>query len=395
MNSLLSSFVDKSVQCWGCPVFDQLFVIISGTAAAVYNQFITLSAILFCVMIAFVILRMVWTNIKGGVTDPFYQKSLKPLVINALVVFAFMGMGVGLPRLMTTITFEPVANITLVYTQSMLQTDNTAVNEKVSYQPTKMPDNGFFRPQLRDTVIQIMKTTITQFQAYMKLGIAVMEHSLTWKMLFGVGALIQHLLLLFIGVYLFYGFFKLFIKFCFYFADLIVALTFFAFFFPLSLMLAGFDGVDVPEWMRGLGKTVGTNQIKKVVGSIVALGATVITYTIIMAIIAKFFVASSADGADLMELLIHGDLLTTDLNDDNLAALTLGSSIVLVYVLNFIYDQIPQVTKMILDAFNVSAETELGDKLAQDAGNLTKGAINLVKKVGKNIVDSKKEGTTP
>lgn len=393
MNGLLNYFVDAGVQCWGCPVFDQLFIIISGAAAAVYRHFIIFCAVLFCVLVAFILLRLVWTNIKGGVTDPFYQKSLKPLIINSLVVFAFMGMGVGLPRFMTTVTFEPVAKITLIYTQSMLQTDNETVNEKVSYQPENMPDNGFFRPQLRDTVIQIMKTTITQFQAYMKLGIAVMEHALTWKMLLGVGSLIKHLILLFIGAYLFYGFFKLFIKFCFYFADLIVALTFFAFFFPLSLVLAAFNGVDVPEWIKGLGKGVGTNQTKKVIGAIVGLGATVITYTVIMAIIAKFFVASDANGADLMELIIKGQIFEADLNDENLAALTLGSSVVLIYVLNFIYDQIPQVTKMILSAFDVSSETQLGEQLAKDAGTFTQGAINLAKKIGGTIV-SPKGGTT-
>lgn len=393
MNSLLNYFVDAGVQCWGCPVFDQLFIIISGAAAAVYRHFIIFCAVLFCVLVAFILLRLVWTNIKGGVTDPFYQKSLKPLIINSLVVFAFMGMGVGLPRFMTTVTFEPVAKITLIYTQSMLQTDNETVNEKVSYQPENMPDNGFFRPQLRDTVIQIMKTTITQFQAYMKLGIAVMEHALTWKMLLGIGSLIKHLILLFIGAYLFYGFFKLFIKFCFYFADLIVALTFFAFFFPLSLVLAAFNGVDVPEWIKGLGKGVGTNQTKKVIGAIVGLGATVITYTVIMAIIAKFFVASDANGADLMELIIKGQIFEADLNDENLAALTLGSSVVLIYVLNFIYDQIPQVTKMILGAFDVSSETQLGEQLAKDAGTFTQGAINLAKKIGGTIV-SPKGGTT-
>ncbi len=397
MNSLLNYFVDAGVQCWGCPVFDRLFIVISGAAGAVYRQFTIFCAILFCVLLAFVLLRVVWRNIKGGVADPFYQKSIKPLVINSLVVFAFMGMGVALPRFMTTVTFEPVANITLIYTQSMLRTDNDAVDEKVTYQPMDMPDDGFFRPQLRNTVIQIMKTTITQFQAYMKLGIAVMEHALTWDMLLGIGALIKHLIFLFIGMYLFYGFFKLFIKFCFYFADLIIALTFFAFFFPLSLMLAAFKGVDVPDWVSGLGKTVGTNQINKVIGAIVGLGAAVITYTVIMAIIAKFFVATDADSANLMELIISGNVFKADLNDENIATLTLGSSIVLVYVLTFIYGQIPQVTKMILGAFNVSSETDLGKKLAEDAGTLTGAALSTARKIGKAITSSSNAtgGTTP
>ena len=393
MKGLLSDFVDSTVQCWGCELFDKLFVIVSEIAAAMYNQFVIFCVVLFCVLFAFVLLRLVWVNIKGGVKDPFYQQSVKPLIINSLVMFAFMGMGVTLPRFMTTVTFEPVANITLFYTQSVLHTDNEIVNEKVSYKPSQMPENGFFRPQLRDAVVQIMKTTITQFQSYMKLGIAIMEHALTWKSLLGISALVQNLLLLVIGAYLFYGFFKLFVKFCFYFADLIVALTFFAFFFPISLMLTAFDGVDVPDWVKGLSKGVGTNQIKNVINSIVGLGAAVITYTIIMAIITKFFVASDASGADLMELVLNGQLLESDLNDENLAALTVSSAVVLLYVLTFIYDQIPNVTKMILEAFNVSSKTDIGEQLAKDAQNLTKIAINPAKKTGNAIAG--KSGGTP
>ena len=105
MNEFMNSLVDSSVQCWGCPVFDRLFQIVSDAAGAVYNQFVIFCAIIFCVLFAFFVINAVWKNIKGGVGDPWYQKSVKPVVINSLVSLTFLSMGVYLPRFVTTITF--------------------------------------------------------------------------------------------------------------------------------------------------------------------------------------------------------------------------------------------------------------------------------------------------
>lgn len=391
MTGVLNSLTENAVQCWSCPVFDRLFQVVSGAAAAVYDKFALFCAILFCVLFSFYVFNAVWQNIKGGMTDPFYQKTLKPVIINSIVMFAFLGMGVALPRFITTITFEPVANITLIYSQSLLRTDTEAVEEKVTYQPMPMRDDGFFRPQLRDTIFLIMKTTITQFQAYMKLGIAVMDHAFSWKALLGIGALIKHIIMFMIGLYLFYGFFKLFVRFCFYFADLIIAMTFFAFFFPLSMTLVVFKGAGAPKWMEGLGKNIGTERFKELIGAIVGLGSAVITYTIIMVIIAKFFSANGASADELTTLILQGNVFEADLSDDNLEMLTLGSSIVLVYVLNFIYDQIPQVTTMILNSFNVSSENKLGNELANNAMKLTGLAVNQAKRIGSIIVNGGKK----
>ena len=374
------------MQCWGCPVFDRLFQVISIAAAAVYDKFVFFCAVLFCILFAFFAISAVWKNIRGGASDPFYTKSIQPVIINSLVAFAFLSLGVMLPRMVTTITFEPVAQITAIYTQQMLQLDETQVNERVTYQPAPMPDDGFYRPQLRDTIILIMKTTITQFQAYMKLGIAVMDSAFSWSALFGIGALIKHILMFCVGLYLFYGFFKLFLRFCFYFADVIIAMTFFAFFFPLSLTLVAFKGADAPKWMSSLGKNVGTDQFKKVISAIIGLAAAVLTYTVIMVIIAKFFSAPGASAADLMTLITSGDVFAADLNQDNLAQITLSSAIVLVYVLNYIYSQIPQVTKMVLGAFDVSADTQLSEQLADDAMKLTTAIAGTAKKIGNILI---------
>ena len=388
MNELMNPIVDGAVQCWGCPVFDRLFQVISMAAAAVYDKFVVFCMILFCVLFAFFVVSAVWKNIKGGADgDPFYAKSIRPVFINSLAAFAFLSLGVWLPRFVTTITFEPVAQITATYTQSMLQMDAETVNEKVTYQPMKMSDDGFYRPALRDTIILSMKTTITQFQAYMKLGIAVMDSAFEWKALLGIGALIKHIIMFFVGLYLFYGFFKLFVRFCFYFADVIIAMTFFAFFFPLSLTLVSFKGADAPQWMANLGKNVGTDQFKKVINAIIGLAAAVLTYTVIMVIIAKFFSAPGESAADLMTLITSGSVFEADLDQDNLAQITLGSAIVLVYVLNYIYSQIPQVTNMVLGAFNVSADNKLGEQLADDAMKLTTAAAQTMKKIGATIIN--------
>lgn len=386
MNNIVNPLIDASVQCWGCPIFDRLFQIVSNAAGIVYKQFAIFCAIIFCVLFAFFVINAVWQNIKGGVGDPWYQKSIKPLVINSLVALTFLSLGVYLPRFVTTVTFEPAANIALIYTQSMLQTDNEVVNEKVTYQPEEMSDDGFYRPQLRDTIIMLMKTTITQFQSYMKLGIAVMDKAFSTSALLGIGALLKHIILFFIGLYLVYGFFKFFIRFCFYFADIIVAMTFFAFFFPLSLILVAFKGGGAPAWISSLGKTVGTNQFKKLINAIITLAAAVLTYTVIMVVIAKFFSAPGQSADEIMAMITSGEVFAADLSSDNLVGLTLVGCIILVYVLNFIYAQIPKVTSMVLDTFGVSEEKQLSEQLANDAMKLTTNVINTAKEIGKTII---------
>jgi len=378
MNSALNPIVDGAIQCWGCPVFDRLFAVISYAAAAVYDKFALFCIILFCILFAFYVLSAVWKNLNGD-ADPFYEKSIKSVFINSAFVLALLGMGVMVPRFVTTITFEPVAEITATYAQSVLRIDEKFVNENVSYTPAPMKDDGFFRPQLRDKVIMIMKTTITQFQAYIKLGLAVIDKAFSWDAILGIGALIRHAIMLFVGIYLVYGFFKLFVKFCFYFVDLIIAMTFFAFFFPLSLTLFVFRNADgAPKWMSALGEGIGTKQLKDVISAIVGLAAAVVTYSVIMMIIANFFAADGESGAQLMTQITNQSVFQADLDEDNIAMITLTGAIVLVYVLNFIYSQIPNVTKMILDVFNVSTDTSRGEELANNM-------IGVVSGIGKDI----------
>lgn len=387
MNEWLSSLVDSTVQCWGCGVFDRLFQIVSDAAALVYDKFAYFCIILFCVLFSFFVINAVWKTVRGNVSDPLYEKSIQRVFINAIVCIGLLGMGVALPRFLTTITFEPVAQVAQTYTAAMINLDNESIAEKVTYQPQKMSEDGFYRPELRDKIILLMKTTITQFQSYMKLGIAVMDSAFTWRALLGVGSLIKHIILFVIGVYLTWNFFKLFFRYCCYFADIIIAMAYFAFFFPLSLMLFAFNGADnVPKWFGGLGKVVGVNQFKNLINAIITLAAAVITYTVIMAIIAKFFSAPDATNAELMNAITTGEIFDADLDMTNVQAMTLTSSVVLVYILNFLQGQIPQVSKMVLSVFGVSENKQLSETLANDMMQLTQDIVDTTKKIGETII---------
>lgn len=393
MNDVLTSLVDKTVQCWGCGLFDRLFQVVSDAAAAAYQQMSTVCIILFCTLFSFFVLHAVWQTIKGGTSDPWYEKSVQKVFINAIVCIGLLSMGVVLPRFITTITVEPAAQIATAYTQAMVLQDTISVEDKVDYQPMEMGDSGFYRPQLRDKIILLMKTTITQFQSYMKLGIAVMDRAFSWDALLGIGSFLKHVILFAIGLYLTWGFFKLFFRYCCYFADIIIAMTFFAFFFPLSLMLFAFKGAsNVPGWIGKMGQNLGTSQLKNLINAIITLSSAVITYTVIMVIIAKFFSLSGADTTTLMQAITSGQVFADDLNTENLQAMTLASCIILVYVLNYIYGQIPQISKMILSAFGVSEEKSESEQLANDMLHLTSTIWENAKKIGTTIIKGGETG---
>lgn len=392
MESFANFFTENFVQCWGCEVFDRLFQIVSNATALIYDKLVWLCIITFSAVFTVFVINAVHQNIKGGGKDPWYEKSIQKVIINSIVAMGILGMGITVPRVISQITFEPVAQIAVSYTQALIQQDTETINERVTYQPMDMDDTGVFRPQLRDKIILMMKTTTSAFQSYIKLGIAVMDSAFSWEALLGIGALVRHIMIFFIGLYLFYAFFKLFIRYCFYFVDITVAMAFFVFFFPLSVMLMSFNGAEhLPAVVKNIGNAAGKDQIKKLINAIVALAACVMTYTVMLIILARFFTDTDVSSADFMNKILSGDVFEANISDENMAALTLVSATALVYVLNFIFSQIPQVTKMILSAFNVSEEKQMSEQLADDAINLTKNIANTAIKVGKTIVSGSEE----
>ena len=390
MQELANSLIDSGVQCWACGVFDTLFAIISNTAAAAYQRLTYFSVIIFCILLVFYVLNAVWENIKKGNEDPFFQKSVKPVMIKSLVALSLLSAGLIVPRLICTVTFEPVAQVTLQYSKSMLPSDYVIPDD---YQAINLGDNGFFNPQLRDTILQLLQTSVANFQVYIKIGIAIINESFSIKALFGIGSLIRHIIICVIGVFLTYNFAKLFIKYSFCFMDIIVAMAMFAFFFPLSLVFFIFkDASAAPGWMKKLGGDLGSGQIKKLVNAIVSVGATILTYTVIMLIIRGYLDANGVNPDSIQNTT--ESLFDLDLENSDAMQLTFLGAIVLVFVINYIAGQIPQITKKILSAFGLSQEDALSKEMGENAWQLTTIVAEQTKNVAQTIINPKTNNKT-
>lgn len=400
MFELLKSFTDSTVQCWGCGVFDRLFQVVSAAAAAMYSEMATLALIILCAFIAFYVFYAVMQNLAGGGKDSMYQEYIKPVAINSIVVVALLGMGVMFPRMITTVTLEPVASMTLIYSRTMLNKTAEETETLVPYSPMPMADDGFYRPQLRDRITDLMKTSTTQFQSMIKLGLMIMDKAFTWKALLGIGALIKHIVMLAMGFALVWGFFKLFVQFCFYFVDVIIALTFFAFFFPLGLVFFVFKDSKAADWVKNLGKNIAPGMLQTAIGAIVTLATVVVTYVVIMVLIARFFATNDAGGVELANQIMSGDIFASDLSDDNLATMTLAGIIVLMYVVQFLAGQINQVAQTVIDSFGlkdfakVDMKGSMGEQLGNDALKISENVLGSFKKTGK-IVYEGITGKTP
>jgi hypothetical protein len=142
MNELMVSLTDNVVQCWGCAVFDRLFQIVSVTVASVYEHFTGLCFILFALLFTVFVINAIWQNMKSGMSDPWLKNSVQKVFINSIIALSLLGMGVMLPRTVSTVIFEPVAHLTLKYSQTMINTTDEIVSDKVTYQPIKITEEG-------------------------------------------------------------------------------------------------------------------------------------------------------------------------------------------------------------------------------------------------------------
>ncbi len=383
MQELANSLIDSGVQCWTCPVFDNLFAIISNTAAAAYQRLCLFSVVIFCVLFAFYALNVVWQNIKNGGKDSLFQKTLQPVLIKSLLALSLLSMGLIVPRFISTITFEPVAIMTLQYSRAMLPADYAI---PAYTNALDLGENGFFNPALRDTIIQIMETSVANFQVYIKTGIAIIDAAFSLKALLGLGPLIKHIIICFIGIFLTYNFAKLFIKYSFCFMDIIFAMAIFAFFFPISVVLFIFRGAnDAPDWMKNLGANLGGGQIKKLINAIVSVASAILTYTVIMLIIRGFL---DANGVNVDAIQNSAEALYDfDLENSSAMQITFAGAIVLVYVINYIADQIPKITEKILSIFNVKQEDKLSKEMGENTFELTKIIANQAKNLAQTIIN--------
>ncbi|MDR0967410.1 MAG: hypothetical protein LBL75_01090 [Rickettsiales bacterium] len=382
MNGYTPFFTDGIVQCWSCPVFDSLIGIISSAAAAIYDKLALLSAVLLGVFVAFYVLYSVVMNMKNPVDkiDPMYQKYLKPVFINSMFVIAILGMGVMIPRFITQITFEPVADATIVYTENILNASQVVVDERVPYLEQTMSEDGFYRPELRDKIIRLMRTSITQFQNMIKLGMIVIDRSFSWSAVAGIGNLVKHFLLLMVGLAIVWIFFKLFIKFCFYFVDVVIDLTFFAFFFPFMLVLWVFRNSESVSWVKDMSKNMTPTYFKNAINSIVSLGVVVITYVVIMVVIIKFLASPEINNAELTRQIMNGTIFDGSFSDDNIAMVSLGGVIVLSYIVMYMADNIGQVAKAISETFGIEVRTKESDKIGEQVIGVGKYIKDDIKK---------------
>lgn len=383
MQDAANFLIDTGAQCWTCPVFDSLFAIISSTAAAAYQRLTAFSVIIFCVLFAFYILNAVWENIKSGNKDPFFQKSVKPVVLKSLVALSILSAGLIVPRLISTLTFEPVAEITLEFSKSMLPPDYVIPDK---YEPIQLSNDGFFNPELRNTILSLIETSIANFQVYIKVGVSIIDNAFSLSALLGIGALIRHIIVCFIGIFLTYKFAKLFIIYSFCFMDIIVAMAMFAFFFPLSIIFFIFkDAQSAPGWMKKLGSDLGNGQIKKLINAIVSVAATILTYTIIMLIIEGFLNSHGLNTESIQSPTAA--LFNMDLENSTAMEITFAGAIVLVYIINFLADQIPQITKKVLSIFNLSMEDSLSKEMGENAWKLTNLVATQTKNLAKAIIN--------
>jgi hypothetical protein len=154
------------------------------------------------------------------------------------------------------------------------------------------------------------------------------------------------------------------------------------------------DAEHVPEFIKNIANTVGKDQIKNLINAIVTLGSVVMVYTMIMIIIARFFSSSDVSYEQLMNAISSGVVYENDLSSENLEAITFTSMLALLYVLDYISNQIPQVSKQILSAFGVSETTKYGEGAAEMVTSYASNAKNTVINMVKTIKGDKAENKT-
>ena len=389
----MNQVIENLVQCIGCAVFDHLFQIVSVIGAVVYQRMSELATVMIVLFWLYYAVFLFWSFLKSSDGEVFYKEKFQKPLIATIAVGVLLSLGVMIPRALSMLTFEPVAEITTVYSQMILQITPEEVTQRITYVPMPMADDGIFRPELRDSVIHLMATVVTQFQGLMMLGVAVVWNSFSFTL--NPVQLLRNILMFIMGVYLLYTFFKLFIRFCFYFLDVIIELALFAFLFPFSLAAFVLNSSESAGWVKDIGKGVaGSQRFKRVVGSIVNLAATVLVYLVVMVVIAKFFQSSAMEANELVGLVLSGDLSHLDLSNENMVNMSLLTFIILGYLLDYLVRQVPEVSEEIFKAFGVDQLNEVGKKMADEVMTSAKGVVDQVsEKVGTAIKGNK--GGTP
>ena len=82
----------------------------------------------------------------------------------------------------------------------------------------------------------------------------------------------------------------------------------------------------------------------------------------------------------------YESLFDFDLDNSDAMQLTISGAIVLVYVIKYIADQVPQITKKIMSVFGVSQEDGLSKEMGENMWRLTEIVKDKTKEVIKTVV---------
>ena len=137
--------------------------------------------------------------------------------------------------------------------------------------------------------------------------------------------------------------------------------------------------------MKKLGSEFGSGQIKKLINAIVSVAATILTYTIMMLIIAGFLRDSGVDVNSIQNA--SESLFDFDLDNSTAMEITVAGTIVLVYVINYIAGKIPDVTQKIFDAFGAKQEDSISKEMGENVWKLTTIITNKAKEITKKIIN--------
>ncbi|MCL2629880.1 MAG: hypothetical protein FWD33_04340 [Alphaproteobacteria bacterium] len=384
MNTIAEFLTRHLVQCWACPVFDQTLITVSAAAAGAYEKLAQFALILLSAFIAFYTLYIVFTRLSQSGEDPLYTKTIKPVLINSMVIVSLIAMGPFVPRMVTRLTLEPTA----MFAQGIASVI-TPIDSNIEYTPMPMSQDGFYTPEFKNRVIAIMLTTTTAFQNFIMFGLKMIEHSLDLKKLFTwnvIGALMETLFMFLLGLVIVYGFARLFLKFLFYFVDTIIALTLFAFMFPIMLVAFVMRHSEAPSWVTTMGGMSET-LFKRAAGSVITLGSAVILYVVIISVISGFL--DGAMNGDLTRAITNGDFSNIDFQMPEILRSAAGIGILLL-VMGFITGKMQMISDEIKSAFGINeGSTPLGGQTYEAAARLKTGVVGQGKKAW-NFVTKKK-----
>jgi hypothetical protein len=168
----------------------------------------------------------------------------------------------------------------------------------------------------------------------------------------------------------------------------------FAFFFPFMLVLFVFKDSKAADWIKKMGGAFSsgdTSLIKRVINTIVALVVAMITYTVVMVIIAKFLGSDLMSSNEIVQNMLAGTLSDNMLvdEDEDLVNMTLIGCILLGFLVGYIVGQIPSVVSEVLAAIGIKPDDKLGKEMADSAEVIAKSVVSWVGGKGKIIITGK------